>query len=110
MKQIAMHTVVSSLIAAFGYDAESKTLRVAFMPSKKQMANDEPGPAYDYEGVEPETYEALTQAESAGKFFLTNIKKQFVGIPVRNESDTTNPTTEETMHREDKASPAAERI
>jgi hypothetical protein len=54
-----MKAVESSNIAAIGYDAEDKRLRVTFKT----------GATYDYLNVEPETHDALIGADSVGSAF-----------------------------------------
>lgn len=54
----------SSLISAYGYDAERSTLAVTFKN----------GGTYHYANVPPHVYEDMTSAESVGKFFLRRIK------------------------------------
>lgn len=56
--------VVSSNIAAIGYESATNTLEVEFTS----------GAVYEYLGVPAETYEAFLQAESPGRYFATNIK------------------------------------
>lgn len=62
--------VSSSLLAAVGYDAESKTLMLEFK-SKKEG---EPGKVYKYHGVSAETYKKFLAAPSLGSHFLREIK------------------------------------
>lgn len=70
MQAIAMTPVVSSQIAARGYDEASQTLRIQFSPRR----DGSPGSTYEYKNVDPETYKAFESAESAGSFFHSNIK------------------------------------
>lgn len=70
MRDIKMTPVQSSQLAEIGYDEDSKTLAIRF-----NGRHDEPkGRLYHYSGVEPETFEALKNAESKGSFFIRNIK------------------------------------
>jgi hypothetical protein len=62
--------VKSSLLAAVGYDFESKTLMLEFK-SKKEG---EPGKVYRYADVSPETYKKFLAAPSLGSHFLKQIK------------------------------------
>lgn len=62
-----MRPVNSSMIAAIGYDVDSQTLSVEF--SK--------GGTYEYADVPPEEYDALMNAESVGKYFLSHIKPNY---------------------------------
>lgn len=57
----------SSNIAGAGYDPEGQRLTVVFMSGRR----------YTYEEVPQDIYEALLQADSAGKFFNSNIKDQY---------------------------------
>ena len=61
-----MKAVESSNIAAIGYDAEDKRLRVTFKS----------GATYDYLNVEPETHDALIGADSVGSAFHRLIRSQ----------------------------------
>ena len=56
--------VNSSNIAAVGYDAETKTLEVEFKN----------GGVFEYSGVEPKQYVELSNSESMGRYFHTNIR------------------------------------
>jgi hypothetical protein len=70
MRDIQMTPVQSSQLAEIGYDKDSKTLAIRF-----NGRHDEPkGRLYHYSNVEPETFEALQNAESKGSYFLRNIK------------------------------------
>lgn len=62
--------VTSSMISSVGYDAESKILEVEFKG----------GAVYRYDGVSPETYRALMDAESIGKQFTATIKGQYPSV------------------------------
>jgi len=64
MKRIS---VVSSNIKSIGYDPQSQILEIEFSD----------GGVYDYHGVLPATYQDFLKSESYGKFFHTNIKKNF---------------------------------
>lgn len=65
-----MQPVNSSMIAAIGYDADTKTLAVEFVK----------GGTYEYEDVPEEEWEAFSTAESVGKYFLANIKPNYTAI------------------------------
>lgn len=54
-----MHTVVSSNLAAAGYDDESKTLAIQFLN----------GSIYHYEEVPREYYEGIFKSDSPGAYF-----------------------------------------
>ena len=62
--------VKSSLLAAVGYDAASKTLMLEFKSKKPG----EPGKVYKYADVSPETYKKFITAPSLGSHFLKEIK------------------------------------
>lgn len=72
-----MIPVASSTIKAVGYDAQTQVLRVAFVS----------GGLYEYTGVGQDVVDEWNQAESAGKYFASNIKNRFpaqkVEEPVR---------------------------
>ena len=65
-----MQPVESSLIAALGYDEDSRELHIQFRKG---------GATYAYGGVQPHIYENLTTAPSVGKFFLQEIKGVYPG-------------------------------
>lgn len=58
-----MIKVNSSMIASAGYNKKSKTLRIKFNS----------GELYEYYEVEPETFEALLNADSKGKYMRNYI-------------------------------------
>jgi hypothetical protein len=60
---IDLTAVESSMIAAAGYDAETRTLVVLFNNGK----------AYQYEDVPPEEFQGLMAAESKGKYMRSQI-------------------------------------
>jgi hypothetical protein len=64
---ITRTAVESSNIKSVGYDAGTQTLEVEFNH----------GTLYRYAGVPTETYEAMMKAESAGKFFASNVRNEF---------------------------------
>lgn len=66
--QIELHPVVSSQIAAIGYDATTQTLAIQFM--RKGLA----AGIYNYGNVPQELYTRFDAAESKGKFFGEFIK------------------------------------
>lgn len=59
-----MHPVASSNIAAVGYDADAKTLRVQFSG----------GRIHEYPDVDAKDHQALVDAPSIGKHFHTNLR------------------------------------
>lgn len=59
-----MTPCASSQIKSHGYDPISKTLAIEYHS----------GDTYHYDDVPPEKYEALSKAESVGKFFHSAIK------------------------------------
>lgn len=68
-----MQPVSSSMISAIGYSKEHQILRVQF---KNQSV-------YEYSGVSRETYQALMNAGSVGKYFSANIKTAYEYYRVR---------------------------
>lgn len=68
--------VDSSQLEAVAYDAENKVLQVEFKG----------GSVYEYENVEPSIHEGLMKAESIGRFFNQNIKKN-IDIKYKKISD-----------------------
>ena len=58
-----MIDVESSMIAAVGYDEETRTLQVQFNS----------GDCYEYYEVEPEVFQELLEAESKGRYMRINI-------------------------------------
>jgi len=62
---IKMHPVISSNVAAAGYDETSQTLRIRF-------AN---GQEYEYQGIPKWAYDGIFTAESAGKYVRDHIVK-----------------------------------
>jgi hypothetical protein len=58
----------SSNISSASYDDETKVLTVEFNG----------GAEYEYSGVMPETFEAFRNSSSAGSFFHTHIKANYV--------------------------------
>ena len=75
--------VKSSLLAAVGYDAASKTLMLEFR-SKKEG---EPGKVYRYANVDPLTYEKFLAAPSLGSHFLKQIKPNHACTRVEEKPD-----------------------
>lgn len=65
---IALTPCQSSRICAHGYDAATSTLALQFY-KKGEDGKQAPGTVYHYAGVEPETYQELTECESIGAFF-----------------------------------------
>ncbi len=59
--------VVSSSIAAIGYESGTNTLEVEFSS----------GSVYEYLGVPQEVYDAFLAAESPGRYFAANIKGSY---------------------------------
>lgn len=60
----------SSNISKIVYDEKHKILEVEFRNSSR----------YKYEGVPEELFEQFKKAESFGKFFISNIRKNYKGI------------------------------
>jgi hypothetical protein len=65
MAVIKMHPVVSSNIAAAGYDKDTKTLQITFKN----------GMTYSYSDVPLAMYEGIFTSDSAGKFVREFIVK-----------------------------------
>jgi hypothetical protein len=61
------------MIAAAGYDKESKTLQVLFHT----------GDLYEYYEVEPETFQELLDAPSKGRYMLSHIIDFYAYTKVR---------------------------
>jgi KTSC domain len=66
-----MPVVRSSVIHAFGYDAQERRLRITFTSGK----------AYIYLEVPPEVYDAFLAADSKGEFFNEEIRDQYSFVP-----------------------------
>ena len=66
---IALTPVVSSNIAAHGYDAGSKTLAIRFTGGSPKV--------YHYRDVPPEVADSFAKAESVGRAFIGMIRGQF---------------------------------
>jgi hypothetical protein len=64
--------VVSSNIAAIGYDADTETLEVEFVS----------GALYRYQGVPADAYQALMNAKSIGSHFSARIRLIWVGAKI----------------------------
>jgi len=62
-----LQTVTSSNLDQVGYDAARLQLIVVFKS----------GAAYRYDGVPPDCYERLLQADSKGKFFMAHVRNVF---------------------------------
>ena len=60
---VDLKSVESSMIAAAGYELETRTLVVLFNSGK----------AYEYHGLPQEEYEGLMAAESKGRYMRANI-------------------------------------
>jgi hypothetical protein len=56
--------IVSSTIAAVGYDENTGTLEVEFSDGK----------VYEYQGVPKDVYEAFMNSDSKGRFFAAQIR------------------------------------
>lgn len=65
--------VVSSNIAAVGYDAIENVLHVQFKGNEI---------IYQKHGVPSEIYELMMSAESIGSFYARNIKNNYLNHPV----------------------------
>lgn len=65
--------VISSNIAAVGYESGTNTLEVEFTS----------GSVYEYLGVPQEAFDAFMTAESPGRYFAANIKGAYSYNKVR---------------------------
>lgn len=65
--EIEMVPLASSNLAAAGYDAETRTLRIEFQS----------GSTYDYSGVSQEVNEGLKTSPSPGGYFFRNIRDRY---------------------------------
>jgi len=66
----------SEVIKDFRYDEQSRTLFVIFQS----------GELYAYDGVEPETYAAMTRSISRGRFFMKHVRDRYAYGKVENPS------------------------
>lgn len=66
-KSICMQNCKSSQIAAYGYDAATKTMAVRFKS----------GGLYHYTGVPQEVFDKMQASESVGSFLHKHIKGQY---------------------------------
>ena len=64
MPEVKMVPVESTNLAAAGYDEESNELFILFRTGQK----------YSYSGVKRQVYLDLLDAESAGEYFMANIR------------------------------------
>lgn len=67
--------VNSSMARTIGYDPDTELLQIEFSN----------GSVYQYEDVEPETWESLQEADSTGKFFNSEIKGKYQSYRVIDE-------------------------
>ena len=74
---MSLTPITSSMFSHIGYDAETLTLLVRFHPSKKQIAAGEPGDLWSYAPFVSERWDEMQAAESAGKWFLANVKGKY---------------------------------
>lgn len=65
---IPMTECKSSNIAAYGYDADTRTLAIRFHGGER---------VYHYHDVPAETAQGLAKAASVGRFYIAHIKGQF---------------------------------
>lgn len=75
---IPLSPVVSSNIAAVGYDLATQTLAVQFKHGAK---------VYHYANVPPDVHEEMGKAESIGKFIGAHVVKKFDFTTVTLEKD-----------------------
>lgn len=74
--RLELQPVVSSNIAAVGYDKGSQTLFVQFKGRDT---------VYEHPGVPRLTYEIMMAAESIGSYYARNIKKTYPGSAVEGD-------------------------
>lgn len=92
---IALTAVVSSQLAAFGYDGETNTLAIRFNPK----AGEEQGPLYHYFGVPQGVFNAMSDSDSKGTFFYAHIKHKYDWQKIEPElEDVKHATQEPTYH------------
>jgi len=72
----------SSMLKSTSYDPETKTLVITFNPSKKQVEQGLPGDTFYYFNVPFHVFEGILASESAGKYFLSEIKGLYEGRKV----------------------------
>jgi hypothetical protein len=77
MKTIPLTPVVSSNIAALGYDSEAQIALVQFIG----------GALYAYKGVPPEAYDSLRTAPSIGAHLNRNFKNVYVYERVQEQTN-----------------------
>lgn len=70
MEAPKMHNVKSSNLAAVG------------MHDGGLVVHFKNGAKWKYQGVPEELFQALLKAESAGKYFLANIRDKYSGAPI----------------------------
>ena len=75
----------SSMLKSTSYDSETKTLVITFNPSKKQIEQGLPGDTFYYSNVPFHAFEGILASESAGKYFLSEIKGVYEGRKVSAE-------------------------
>ena len=73
-----MTPVVSSNLAAVGYDAIENVLYVQFKGNET---------IYQKHGVPIESYEAMMTASSIGSYYARNIKNQYSSKPIENAGE-----------------------
>jgi len=78
---IAMQPVESSQIVAIGHDQKTNTLAIQFW-NKDQT----PGGVYHYDNFTTDQFEELKSAESIGKYFGQNVRKNADAHPYRKVS------------------------
>lgn len=69
--------VVSSNIAAVGYDNVQNVLHIQFKGKET---------VYSYQGVPVETYQLMMSADSIGSFYARHIKKNYQSEVIKHES------------------------
>lgn len=85
---IPLEEVKSSMLAAVGYDAATKTLAIQFKTGKR-------GTVYQYPGVTPELYAELRAAPSIGAVVKQKILGKFDHIKIEPPKPEETKATEE---------------
>ena len=75
----------SSNITKIGYDPETKTLYVKFKGPLRD------GPVWSYADVPQDVYQALTEAQSVGKYFAAAIRPFYKATKITEEIEEKQP-------------------
>ena len=80
MTPIPLTPAESTMIAAMGYDAPTRTLRIQFAGTASHA-----GSIWDYADVDPSTFAKLRAAPSIGGYFLGYVKDRHAATRVDQE-------------------------